>query len=307
LNPKDKQAPGIGGAFGAPERVTAVDRDSFSQPPVSSDRACLVVIYGPELGKRAALGQGNFEIGRSSRSDLPIDQESISRHHARISFDGQRHVIEDLGSTNGTFVNDVTVKRQHLQDGDQVKIGRSILKYMSGDNIEANYHEEIYRLMTMDALTQTHNRRYFMEALEREFNRSLRYRRALSLILFDIDRFKQINDTYGHVAGDSVLRQLSLVVKPRLRQQDVLARVGGEEFAVLLPEVDLPGARVAGEKIRKLVEGARFLVDAKEFGCTVSVGITTFDARVQSPNALYELADRNLLAAKDGGRNRVTG
>src|SRR5439155_383218 len=136
--------------------------------------------------------------GRSSRSDLPIDQESISRHHARISFDGQRHVIQDLGSTNGTFVNDVTVKTQPLKDGDQVKLGRSILKYMSGDNIEANYHEEIYRLMTMDALTQTHNRRYFNEALEREYNRSLRYRRALSLIIFDIDHFKQINDTYGH-------------------------------------------------------------------------------------------------------------
>ena len=102
-----------------------------------------------------------------------------------------------------------------------MKLGRSILKYMAGDNIEANYHEEIYRLMTMDALTQTHNRRYFNEALEREYNRSLRYRRSLSLILFDIDHFKKINDTYGHVAGDSVLRQLALVVKPRLRQQDV--------------------------------------------------------------------------------------
>src|SRR5262249_7384799 len=158
-------------------------------------------------------GQGTFEIGRSSRSDLPIDQESISRHHARITFDGTRHVIEDLGSTNGTFVNEHSMKHSALKDGDQIKIGRSILKYMSGDNIEANYHEEIYRLMTMDALTQTHNRRYFNEALDRECQRSMRYRRALSLVLFDIDHFKQVNDTYGHVAGDSVLRQLALVVK----------------------------------------------------------------------------------------------
>ena len=281
--------------------------DPFSRHGASTDKACLVVIYGPELGKRASLGQAVFEIGRSSRSDLPIDQESISRHHARISYDGQRHVIEDLGSTNGTFVNDQTVKRQPLADGDQVKLGRSILKYMSGDNIEANYHEEIYRLMTMDALTQTHNRRYFNEALEREYNRSMRYRRALSLLLFDIDHFKQINDTYGHVAGDSVLRQLAMVVKPRLRSQDVLARVGGEEFAVLLPEVDLPGARIAGEKVRKLVEGARFMVDSKEFGCTVSVGVTTFDARMTTAGMLYEAADKNLYVAKNGGRNRVGG
>ncbi len=289
------------------DRVTAIDMVSFNQVSASADRACLVVIYGPELGKRAPLGQATFEIGRSSRSDLPIDQESISRHHARITFDGQRHVIEDLGSTNGTFVNDVNVKRQPLKDGDQVKLGRSILKYMSGDNIEANYHEEIYRLMTMDALTQTHNRRYFNEALEREYNRSLRYRRALSLVLFDIDHFKKINDTYGHVAGDSVLRQLAMVVKPRLRQQDCLARVGGEEFAVLLPEVDAAGARVAADKVRAIVEAARFLVDNKEFGCTVSVGVFAFDARVTSPQMLYELADKNLYAAKNGGRNRVVG
>jgi len=289
------------------ERVTAIDMVSFNQVSPSADRACLVVIYGPELGKRAPLGQANFEIGRSSRSDLPIDQESISRHHARITFDGQSHVVEDLGSTNGTFVNDVSVKRQGLKDGDQVKLGRSILKYMSGDNIEANYHEEIYRLMTMDALTQTHNRRYFNEALEREYNRSLRYRRSLSLILFDIDHFKKINDTYGHVAGDSVLRQLAMVVKPRLRQQDCLARVGGEEFAVLLPEVENPGARIAADKVRAIVEAARFLIDNKEFGCTVSVGVITFDARMTSPQMLYEMADKNLYAAKNAGRNRVVG
>lgn len=291
------------------ERVTIpeIANVGFNVVAASGDRACLVVIYGPDLGKRAALGHGVFEIGRSSRADLGIDQESISRHHARITFDGERHIIEDLGSTNGTFVNDQAAKQCALKDGDQVKLGRSILKYMSGDNIEANYHEEIYRLMTMDALTQTHNRRYFNEALEREYQRSLRYRRALALILFDIDHFKQINDTYGHVAGDSVLRQLGLVVKPRLRQQDVFARVGGEEFAVLLPEVDAEGALVAAEKIRRLVEGARFLVDHREFGCTVSVGVTSFDARMTSPESLYQSADKNLYEAKRTGRNRVVG
>jgi diguanylate cyclase (GGDEF)-like protein len=288
-------------------RATLPDIEVFSTVPKSTDRACLVVIYGPELGKRAALGHGTFEIGRSSRSDLPIDQESISRHHARITFDGHRHVIEDLGSTNGTFVNDQNLKQTALRDGDQVKLGRSILKYMSGDNIEANYHEEIYRLMTMDALTQTHNRRYFSEALEREFQRSGRYQRALSLFMFDIDHFKQINDTYGHVAGDSVLRQLALVVKPRLRQQDVLARVGGEEFAVLLPEVESVGARVAAEKVRRIVEGAPFYVDGREFSCTVSAGVASFQAGMESPQALYEAADKNLYEAKRGGRNRVVG
>lgn len=289
-------------------RATIPDtEDGPSIAPKPTERACLVVIYGPELGKRAALGHGPFEIGRSSRADLPIDQESISRHHARITFDGQRHSIEDLGSTNGTFVNDQSRHRGPLCDGDQVKIGRSILKYMSGENIEANYHEEIYRLMTMDALTQTHNRRYFNEALEREFQRSRRYRRALSLVMFDIDHFKSINDNHGHVAGDNVLRQLALVVKPRLRQQDVLARVGGEEFAVLLPEVESAGAVVAAEKVRRLVEAARFAVDQKDLACTVSVGVTSFDERMTTAQSLYETADKNLYEAKRGGRNRVVG
>jgi diguanylate cyclase (GGDEF)-like protein len=280
---------------------------SFNKVATASDRACLVVIYGPELGRRAPVSQATFEIGRSSRSDLPIDQESISRHHARITYDGQRHVVEDLGSTNGTFVNDASVKRQSLKDGDQLKIGRSILKYMAGDNVEAHYHEEIYRLMTMDALTQTHNRRYFDEALERECNRSARYRRALSLVLFDIDHFKKINDTHGHVAGDSVLRQLALVLKPRLRQQDCLARVGGEEFAVLLPEVEAAGARAAAEKVRALVEAARFVVEKKDLATTISVGVATFTAAMANPQTLYELADKNLYAAKGNGRNRVVG
>lgn len=291
----------------ANERATAPDLDEFSHFVATGDRACLVVIYGPDLGKRSPLSQGAFEIGRSSRADLPIDQESMSRQHAQIVWSGDRHVIRDLGSTNGTFVNDQPVSERPLADGDQIKVGRSILKYMAGDHIEANYHEEIYRLMTTDALTQTYNRRYFNEALEREYNRSLRYRRALSLVLFDIDHFKRINDTHGHVAGDSVLRQLSQVVRPKLRAQDVFARIGGEEFAILLPEVELGGARIAAEKVRKLVEAARFAVDRTDFGCTVSVGVVSFDARITAAGELYKLADENLYAAKHGGRNRVVG
>ena len=291
--------------------TTAVDRAELTgevpPPQVMGARACLVVIYGPELGKRSSLGSAPFVVGRSNKCELSIDQESISRNHARFTYDGERHLVEDLGSTNGTFVNDQPVKKASLRDGDQVKVGRSILKYMHGDNVESNYHEEIYRLMTTDALTQTFNRRYFNEALDREFTRSTRYKRALSLLIFDIDLFKKVNDTYGHVAGDSVLRQLAVVVKPRLRQQDVLARVGGEEFAVLLPEVDAVGARVAADKVRRLVEAARFSIDTREFSCTVSVGIAEWKADMSAPIALYDAADKRLYEAKQSGRNRVAG
>src|SRR5207253_1415781 len=145
---------------------------------------------------------------------------------------------------NGTFVNDVAIREQQLGDGDQIRVGRSILKFMTGENVETQYHEEIYRLMTVDGLTQVYNRRFFNEAIEREFNRSKRYQRALSLVVFDIDFFKRVNDTHGHLAGDSLLRQIATAVKARLRREDLFARIGGEEFAVLLPEIPLEGARI---------------------------------------------------------------
>ncbi len=268
--------------------------------------ACVVVLYGPELGKRAALGRAAFQIGRSSKNELPIDQESVSRHHARITTVGKGHAIEDLGSTNGTWVNDEKIlDRQALRDGDQIRVGRSILKFMSGANVEANYHEEIYRLMTVDALTQAYNRRYFNEALEREYNRAQRYKRELSLVLLDLDHFKAINDGQGHLAGDAVLRQLSGEIIPKLREQDIFARVGGEEFAALLPEVGLEGAAATGEKIRRIVEEATFMVETLPIRLTVSAGVTALDARARDPMSLYERADAAMYEAKSKGRNRV--
>ena len=266
-----------------------------------------MVLYGPELGRRAPIGRGTFQLGRASKNELPIDQESVSRHHARITPQGRGHAIEDLESTNGTYVNDEKIgkERRVLKDGDQIRVGRSILKFMSGANLEANYHEEIYRLMTVDALTQVYNKRYFTEALEREYNRAQRYKRELSLVLFDVDHFKSVNDGHGHLAGDAVLRQVAAEVKPRLREQDILARVGGEEFAALLPEVGQDGALAAGEKLRKIVEGATFVVETLAVKITVSVGVTSLDPRGRDPMSLYERADAALYEAKGNGRNTV--
>jgi diguanylate cyclase (GGDEF)-like protein len=288
--------------------VTSVEALPGSTPGKRRGEACIVVIYGPELGKRATLGRSVFQIGRSSKNELAIDQESVSRHHARIIPVARNFFIEDLGSTNGTFVNEAPVAdRQPLKDGDQIKIGRSILKFMSGTNIEANYHEEIYRLMTVDALTQTYNRRYFNEALEREFNRSSRYKGALSLCLFDLDHFKKINDTHGHVAGDAVLRTVASEVKPRLRQQDIFARVGGEEFAALLPEVGREGALATAEKIRRIVEATVTPYEGQAIPCTVSIGVATLGPHHETQTDLYSTADEALYAAKKAGRNRVVG
>jgi diguanylate cyclase (GGDEF)-like protein len=289
-------------------RVTRLKVELEARKPTeSSGDACIVVIYGPELGRRIQLGAAPFQIGRSTRNDLPLDQESVSRHHARIAFDGSLYWIQDLNSTNGTFVNDEPIHEQPLRDGDQVRIGRSILKFMTGENVEVQYHEEIYRLMTVDGLTQIFNRRYFNEALEREFNRSGRYQRALSLVLFDIDFFKRVNDTHGHLAGDSLLRQMAAAVRPRLRRDDIFARTGGEEFAVLLPEIGLDGARTTAEKVRRIVEITPFRHEQKSIPCTVSLGVAALAGTEEIAEELYRLADERLYQAKEAGRNRVIG
>jgi diguanylate cyclase (GGDEF)-like protein len=285
--------------------VAATPRPSGRTPDDPID-ACMVVIYGADLGRRIALGTGAIEAGRSSKCDIAIDHESVSRQHARFWWTGAGYRVRDLGSTNGTIVNDRPISEHDLVDGDQVKIGRTILKFMTGGNVEASYHEEIYRLMTFDGLTQIYNKRYFHETLEREVSRSRRYRRELSLILFDIDHFKQINDTHGHLAGDAVLRELSAVVKNKIRREDVFARVGGEEFAVLAPEVHLKGARDAAEKIRKVVEATPFRFENKEISAAISLGTAVWLGEDDLPEQLYKRADEALYASKQGGRNRVT-
>ena len=289
---------------------TRITRFRSNEPEKSQDGppgdACIIVIYGPDLGKRMPLGTIPFEIGRSSKNDLFLDQESVSRHHARITFDGKHHWVQDLASTNGTYVNDEIIREKRLRDGDLLRVGRTILKFMTGENIEVHYHEEIYRLMTVDGLTQAYNRRYFDEALEREFNRSRRYTRELSLVVMDIDFFKKVNDTYGHLAGDSLLRQLAAAVKPKLRRDDVYARTGGEEFGVLLPEINLQTARLIAEKVRKIVEATNFRHEQIVIPCTVSLGVATLQTD-DTPENLYKRADGHLYEAKQNGRNRVAG
>ncbi len=268
---------------------------------------CLVIIYGDDLGRRVRLGPEPTVVGRSTHCDVQLDQESVSRNHARISRYRNNYVIRDLGSTNGTYVNDELVDEVALRDGDQVKIGHTIFKFIVSGNMEAQYHEEIYRLMTVDGLTELHNKRYFSEAVERETSRSRRYQRTLTLLLFDIDHFKQINDTYGHLAGDSVLRQLGALVRQRVRRDDVPARIGGEEFAVILPEVGRDGALQAAEKLRATVEATSFRFEGTVIPVTISIGVAEWSDELADPQELVKLTDERLYEAKRTGRNRVCG
>jgi diguanylate cyclase (GGDEF)-like protein len=271
--------------------------------------ACLVHIYpsGPAMGKRYPLGTTNVVLGRGEGCDIRIQDHSVSRRHAQVEPTTGDYVVSDLGSTNGTFVNDVrTDGRRKLKDGDYLRVGNCIYRFLTGGNVESEYHEEIYRLTIVDGLTQLHNHRYLFDFLERELARSVRYRRPLSVLMFDLDRFKAVNDTHGHLCGDFVLRELSDRLRHTVRREDLLARYGGEEFCLVLVEAEQETATVAGERVRQTVCDRPFVFDSKSLSLTVSVGVaTTYGEKDLSPAELIELADQNLYTAKRTGRNRV--
>ena len=284
--------------------VTAISKLSDRRP---ARDACLVVIYGHELGKKFNLENPSTTIGRSSACDIQIDHESVSRNHARVETTGKTIAVRDLGSTNGTYVNDEVVdSSKELRDGDFVKIGRTIFKFLTGGNIENSYHEEIYRLTTIDGLTQIYNKRYFLETIDRELSRAVRYKRPLSLIMFDIDHFKKINDTHGHLAGDAVLAQMASLISGRIRREDVFARYGGEEFSLILPEIDRDQALVLAEKVRKLVEKGSFAFESTKIPVTISIGVAACTESEDSAS-LIKRADEFLYDAKHSGRNCTRG
>ena len=217
------------------------------------EQACLVLIYpaGAELGKRYELaGAKEIVIGRGADCDIQVDRDSVSRRHAKVTRAGAGWSVSDLGSTNGSYVNDAQITQYSLRDGDLLKIGNAIFKFLVGGNIETAYHEEIYRMTIIDGLTQAYNKRYFIENLEKEIPRCTRHQRPLSLVMFDIDHFKKINDEHGHLTGDYVLRELARRVRTRVRKEEVFARYGGEEFALTLPETSREQSVKVAEDLR---------------------------------------------------------
>jgi diguanylate cyclase (GGDEF)-like protein len=167
---------------------------------------------------------------------------------------------------------------------------------------------ELARLSRTDALTGLPNRRHFVESLEREFQRSSRYGSSLGLLVFDIDHFKRVNDTWGHLAGDKVLRDVAGILAYGLRQSDIAARFGGEEFAVLLPETDLEGATLVAERYRLDIAARQFQVDSTSLQLTVSIGIAALPrTKADDATEFLRRADAALYQAKEAGRNRVVG
>ena len=271
--------------------------------------ACLVHIYptGPSMGCRYPLRDKALTLGRGDDCDIRIQDNSVSRRHAKIDPSPEGYFVADLGSTNGTFVNDRQLDGGWpLQDGDYLRVGNCIYRYLTGGNIEAEYHEEIYRLTIQDGLTRIHNQRALGDFLDREVARSQRHSRPLSVLMFDIDKFKAINDAHGHLCGDFVLRELAECVGETVRKEDLFARYGGEEFALVLVETGLPEATYAAERVRAAVEAHQFRFETTPIKLTISIGVATTSGDPDAtPKGLLKAADERLYQAKRTGRNKV--
>ena len=247
-----------------------------------------------------------FFVGRDSNCDLTIGERAVSRQHAKFDRTPTGFTVTDLGSTNGTWVNGVKITTRELQSGDRIRIGGRIFKYIATDQLEAHYHEAVYSMMTKDSLTQAWNKRYLLETLKRELKRRERTGRDLSLMVLDLDYFKKVNDTYGHLVGDELLRQTSDRLRKALREEDILARFGGEEFCIVLTETSEEEARSCAQRCLEAVSKTPFSTASGEVESTISIGIAVAKTTMTCDELIKE-ADDNLYKAKQQGRNQVVG
>lgn len=275
--------------------------------PPKRSRACLVQYSGPNLGKRYILDEGKMDVGRAPNVNIVVNEQSVSRRHARCYQTNGNIEIEDLNSSNGTYVNNTRIiRRTTLNDGDIIRFGTVLFKYFAHDNIENVFHDKIYRMATIDGGTQTFNKKYLLESLQSEFKFSRTYARDLSVIYFDLDHFKKVNDTYGHNAGDFILKEISTKVKNSIRKEDIFCRFGGEEFVILLPNTDAKTAYELAERIRVSIENHVFIFSSQNLKQTISLGVSQLNNDMLDPQDLLHDADKKLYQSKKNGRNRVT-
>jgi diguanylate cyclase (GGDEF)-like protein len=284
-----------------PGRRTAISLPS--ERPKSAGQPCLVIMTGAEMGRRIDLTHEEVSIGRAEQCTVCVNSDLVSRRHAVVNRVLGRYIVVDLKSTNGTFVNDLRIERAELEDGDLLRAGKTVLKYLE-NSVELEYMQHILNLATVDSLTQLFNKRHFDDVFAKEIARAEPAQNPLSLIVLDIDHFKRINDSFGHPVGDSVLQHVASVVKAQIRQNDCLCRVGGEEFALILPQTPHSLALQAAELIRAAVEYSVCDVAGSPVPATLSLGVAEF-AHGDTPGQLYQRADERLYAAKRSGRNRV--
>ena len=284
-----------------PEEVPA-------KPRSTEERAYLIVLSGQNVGEMYKLSGEQVTMGRGGSADIRLVDEGISRFHARIRAEGGHMVVEDLESRNGTFLNGerVTAARK-LEDGDKIQVGRTtVLKFSFHDQLEESFQRKMFDSALRDGLTRAYNKRYFLDRLAGEIKFAQRHRSPLALMLFDLDHFKRVNDTQGHLAGDRVLAEFAGYVLDSIRNEDVFARYGGEEFAILSRMVGVGDAMRFADRLRRGVENLRIEHNGVIIPVTTSIGVACLpEMVVENANEMLMAADRALYHAKGTGRNRV--
>jgi two-component system, cell cycle response regulator len=284
--------------------ATAENRSLFSA--TLGKQAQLIQLTGANVGALYKL-VGTHIIGRASDADLRIEGNGISRHHARVKLDGGGVEFEDLGSTNGSFVNGERVERRELQTGDKIQLGSAtILRFGLQDEIDTDFHRLMFESASRDMLTELCNKRFFLERLSTEFAFAVRHQTPLSLIVFSIDDFRRLHTTVGPFAANGVLALLAKAVLSIIRGEDVLAHCGGGSFAILSRGIQAPAARAISERVREHVAQTAFEVEGHTPSVTLCLGLAGLPhAETPSSDALIARADRALAAAQARGPNTL--
>lgn len=273
------------------------------------DHCSITVLAGPATGALVAMKGDALVVGRGAECELCIDDPGLSRRHMQLVRRGSDRVIEDLDSRNGTLVDGELLSAPRVvHDGARVHIGRdTVLRVGLHDALEEDAQRKIYDSAVRDSLTRLYNRRYLDERLRADVAYAARHGEPLSVILMDLDHFKRVNDTLGHLAGDAVLRLTAAMLLRLVRTEDVVARWGGEEFMVLARGTGLRNAQIFAERIRRAIEQMEIPWEGELHHITLSMGVACVQAQSAcvDPAALIAAADAALYEAKGGGRNRI--
>lgn len=311
-NPTSLSEPPWHTGIASTDRATDPVISVASVVPAGKDRATLTVLAGINAGQVYALDSTDHVIGRGTEADIWIDDGGVSRRHARISCrSGGHYFVEDLGSTNGTFIGADRVDAAEIRPGDRIQVGPHVtLRFQITDDAEEELQRRLYESSTRDSLTRLYNRKYFSERLTAEVAYSRRHRVKLAVLMLDLDDFKATNDTFGHPAGDMVLRLVASQMLRLIRVEDLLARFGGEEFVILARTTGKTDAIRLGERIRDSIRQLDIPVAPDHsIRCTVSIGVAALPdvAADGGPNELIALADERLYRAKAAGKDCVCG
>ena len=294
------------------EKTENIDLDEIIREKIPKQQGqqkfYLIIVDGDNAGKIYSLDKKTITIGRSDEFDIQLADSSCSRKQAIIEFnDNNKPVLKDLDSTNGTFVNGAKITETNIEDGDKILLGfSSVFMFAIQDSLESKFQMNLYESSITDHLTGAFNQKYFLDTLSKAFSYSLRHHTSLGLLMLDIDFFKKINDTYGHIVGDIVLKEFVKRIKKNLRNEDILCRYGGDEFAVIVMDFKYGFVKIAADRIRLFFDGRSINCKDHKINISVSIGAAIIDKEnIETSEDMIEIADANLYKAKQSGGNCI--